>query len=218
MPPVALERQAANAPSERSIMKNRIPVGLPKCGVMSVPLGGNLTSMTSSTPSLESISAARSGLYAYAFNSYQSVIRGGHIWLRLRIGQEKVLSQGDHLNALIALNQDSIERHAPEVESGGAILFNADKLRVNLPIREVNDLASLFTPGQGLVRLGQGLDRLYPIDKNNFGPRAGIAWDVNGDGRTSVRAGYALTYDLPDFKTIHSPTRHGAAWRRAPVR
>ncbi len=81
-------------------------------------------------------SAARSGLYAYAFNSYQSVIRGGHIWLRLRLGQEKVFSQGDHLNALIALNQDSIERHAPEVEPGGAILFNADKLRVNIRIQD----------------------------------------------------------------------------------
>jgi 2-oxoglutarate/2-oxoacid ferredoxin oxidoreductase subunit alpha len=80
--------------------------------------------------------AARSGLHAYGFNSYQSVIRGGHIWLRLRLGQEKVDSQGDHLNALIALNQDSIERHAPEVEPGGAILFNADKLRVNIPIQD----------------------------------------------------------------------------------
>jgi len=76
---------------------------------------------------------------------------------------------------------------------------------VNLPMREVNDLASNFIPGQGLVRLGQGIDELYSVDKNNFGPRAGVAWDVTGDGRTSVRAGYALTYDLPDFKTIHSP-------------
>jgi 2-oxoglutarate ferredoxin oxidoreductase subunit alpha len=80
--------------------------------------------------------AARSGLYAYGFNSYQSVIRGGHIWLRLRLAENKVSSQGDHLNALIALNQDSIERHAPEVEPGGAILFNADKLKVNIPIRD----------------------------------------------------------------------------------
>src|SRR5580698_3646412 len=79
---------------------------------------------------------SRSGLHAYAFNSYQSVIRGGHIWLKLRVGEEKVQSQGDHLNALIALNQDSIERHAPEVESGGAILFNADKLKINIPIRD----------------------------------------------------------------------------------
>jgi hypothetical protein len=76
---------------------------------------------------------------------------------------------------------------------------------LNLPLKEVNNLASNFIPGQGLVRLGAGLDRLYGIDKNNFGPRAGIAWDVSGDGKTSVRSGYALTYDLPDFKTIHSP-------------
>jgi 2-oxoglutarate ferredoxin oxidoreductase subunit alpha len=81
-------------------------------------------------------SGSRSGLHAYGFNSYQSVIRGGHIWLKLRLGQEKVYSQGDHLNALIALNQDSIERHAPEVEPGGAILFNADKLKLNIPVRD----------------------------------------------------------------------------------
>ena len=38
-------------------------------------------------------SVSRSGLYAYAFNSYQSVIRGGHIWLRLRLGEQKVSSR-----------------------------------------------------------------------------------------------------------------------------
>src|SRR5439155_16005499 len=79
------------------------------------------------------------------------------------------------------------------------------RYNLNLPLREVNNLASNFDPSRGLVGLGSGLDRLYDIDKDNFGPRAGIAWDVTGDGRTSVRSGYALTYDLPDFKTIHSP-------------
>ena len=71
---------------------------------------------------------SRRGQYVYAYNSYQSLIRGGHIWLRLRIGSEKLYSHGDHLNALIALNQDTIERHAPEVESGGAVIFNSAKL------------------------------------------------------------------------------------------
>lgn len=80
--------------------------------------------------------ASHLGLHVYAYNSYQSVIRGGHIWLRIRLGQEKVHSHGDGLNALIALNQDTIERHAPEVESGGVILFNVDKIRVNIPLRE----------------------------------------------------------------------------------
>jgi 2-oxoglutarate ferredoxin oxidoreductase subunit alpha len=58
----------------------------------------------------------RLGLHVYAYNSYQSIIRGGHIWLRVRIGADKVYSHGDHLNAVIALNQDSIERHASEIE------------------------------------------------------------------------------------------------------
>jgi hypothetical protein len=76
---------------------------------------------------------------------------------------------------------------------------------LNRPLREVNNIASNFFPDRGLVRVGNGIETLYNGDKNNFGPRAGLAWDVTGDGRTSVRAGYALTYDLPDFKTLHSP-------------
>src|SRR5258707_8732321 len=75
--------------------------------------------------------AGRLGLYVYAYNSYQSVIRGGHIWLRVRLSEEKVYSHGDQLNVLIALNQDSIERHAPEVNPGGAIIYNSDKLKVD---------------------------------------------------------------------------------------
>lgn len=71
----------------------------------------------------------RLGLHVYAYNSYQSIIRGGHIWLRVRIGAEKVYSHGDHLNAVIALNQDSIERHASEIEEGGVLVFNSDKFK-----------------------------------------------------------------------------------------
>ncbi len=106
-------------------------------------------------------SAARSGLHAYSFNSYQSVIRGGHIWLRLRIGQDKVYSQGDHLNALIALNQDSIERHAREVESGGAILFNADKLKLNIPVRD-----NVLTVPLPIAQLLKPLGPVPPIMQN----------------------------------------------------
>lgn len=105
--------------------------------------------------------AARLGLYVYAYNSYQSVIRGGHIWLRLRLGQEKVSSHGDHLSALIALNQDSLERHAPEVEPGGVILFNADKLRCNTTLRDNVLVASL-----PVAELARPFGRIEPVMQN----------------------------------------------------
>ena len=69
------------------------------------------------------------------------------------------------------------------------------------PLDEKNDLQSNFFPDRGLQRV----DQLYKTDMNNFGPRLGLAWDLTGDGRTSLRAGYALTYDVPDFGAIHAP-------------
>lgn len=35
---------------------------------------------------------------------------------------------------------------------------------------------------------------LWQLDKNNFAPNIGVAWDVFGDGSTAVRAGYGIYY------------------------
>src|SRR6266853_1853786 len=39
------------------------------------------------------------------------------------------------------------------------------------------------------------LPRLYEPDKRNFSPRASIAWDVFGNGKTVIRSGFGLFYD-----------------------
>src|ERR1019366_3523210 len=95
---------------------------------------------------------ARNGLHVYAYNSYQSVIRGGHTWWQMRAGSEKVYTQPENCDLLIALNQDSIDRHALGIEKGGGILYNSDKLQVR-PEHLANGAQNMGLPMLKLAKL-----------------------------------------------------------------
>ncbi len=101
-------------------------------------IGGAAGEGIASTGDIFCKTASRMGLWVFAYNSYQSVIRGGHVYYQVQIGGgDKVLSQGDEPDVLVALNQDTIDRHAGKVLEGGAIIFNKDKIKVEgLKIRK----------------------------------------------------------------------------------
>jgi hypothetical protein len=61
------------------------------------------------------------------------------------------------------------------------------------PLSHIALAASDLQIAQDVVGVQQG----FPRDKNNFAPRFGLAWDVNSDGKTVVRAAYGLFYDHP---------------------
>jgi 2-oxoglutarate ferredoxin oxidoreductase subunit alpha len=71
----------------------------------------------------------RRGLHVSAYNAYQSIIRGGHIFLTLRTRDEPVLSHGDKLDVLMPLNQDTMNRHLKLMGAGSAVLFNSDTIK-----------------------------------------------------------------------------------------
>ena len=94
-----------------------------------VGIGGAAGDGVASAGNTLALSVARQGQAVYAYNAYQSVIRGGHSWLRLRISARKPLNHGDQVDALIALNQDTLDRHLQELVAGGVALYNSTKLQ-----------------------------------------------------------------------------------------
>lgn len=60
---------------------------------------------------------------------------------------------------------------------------------------EERDRLSSFDPTRGLVQVGKELDKLYERDLNNFSPRFGLVYDVQGKGKTVIRASYGVFYD-----------------------
>ena len=57
--------------------------------------------------------------------------------------------------------------------------------------------------------------RLWEKDTNNFGPRLGVAWDVFGDGKTSLRGDYGISYERNfgnvTFNVIQNPPNYAVA-------
>jgi 2-oxoglutarate ferredoxin oxidoreductase subunit alpha len=139
-----------------------------------IGIGGAAGDGVASAGNTLAVSVARQGQGVFAYNSYQSVIRGGHSWLRLRISAKKPLNHGDQVDAVIALNQDTFDRHLQELGAGGLVLYNAAKLKPRyeppkgvqlcpLPVPELTPAYEKLPVMQNTVAVGAAI-RLMGLD------------------------------------------------------
>ena len=70
------------------------------------------------------------------------------------------------------------------------------------PVGSASQALNAVSNVPGVVTFG-----VPKTDKNNIGPRIGLAWDPRGNGKTSVRAGFGVAYDVKfqNFASITLP-------------
>lgn len=75
------------------------------------------------------------------------------------------------------------------------------------PVAENNNaIQTILDPNATLNFTGSPGHPAYQVRKTNFSPNAGFAWDIFGDGKTSVRGGYSLAYFNDDaVDSIYGP-------------
>src|SRR5580765_44246 len=122
---------------------------------------------------------SRRGLHLNAYNAYQSIIRGGHTFLTIRTGPEKVTNMGDRIDLLMPLNQDTMDRHFGLLRAGAACIYNSDTIKAGsttdgvqlcpLPVSKLADISrnkvaqNTLAVGAGLSMMGIGFQILEEV-------------------------------------------------------
>jgi len=169
----------------------------------SIAIGGAAGQGIATPGNLLSRIFIRRGLQLNAYNAYQSIIRGGHIFLTIRVRNRPVQSHGDHLDLLLCLNQDTMDRHLRLMRPGTHVLFNGDSIKPGemadgvqlcpLPIKELtNDnrnklVQNTVALGAMMHLMGIEFEVLQEVLTQQFGRKGQAVVDEN---ITVARAGY----------------------------
>jgi len=178
-------------------------------GNHSIKLGGNF--QRASTNSIRN--DARLGLAVGYFSYYASIVPGARGYLAVQNDIEQLLlgkadladrSFGDTHRQIV---QNSVGFYAQDdwkIKSRFTLSYGL-RYEINGTMRDTDNREAIFDPARGYLNVGTDVARIHNVDYKDFGPHAGFAWDVFGNGKTAVRAGYSLSFDVANFGAFASP-------------
>lgn len=134
------------------------------------------------------------GWRIFIYEDYQSLITGGHNFSVIRVSKEIILTPKKEIDYLIALNQDTIEKHKNNLKKEGLIIYNSDQIKeekgIGIPALSITNQFS----GKPIMKnsalfgaltkvLGVEWEILENLLKKEFGDRAEVNLKI-------ARAGY----------------------------
>ena len=161
----------------------------------------------------------RRGLHLSTYNAYQSIIRGGHIFLFMRVSDQQVDSHGDKLDLILCLNQDTMDRHLRVMGPGATVVFNSDTIKPGearegvqlcpIPVAELTKsrnklMQNTVAVGTIMSLLGQDFEALEESLTLRFQRQGQTVVDENVG---AARAGF--DYATTNFQAIPDPVPTG---------
>ncbi|MBU2608473.1 MAG: 2-oxoacid:acceptor oxidoreductase subunit alpha [Chloroflexi bacterium] len=163
---------------------------------------------------------AHGGLHVFADQDYESRVRGGHNFFRIRASDRDVLALSEELDILVALNKETIGLHSNELKSNGVIIYDQEQTKVdvqggiyfNVPLAKLAEekaknklMTNTVAVGAAAGLAGYDFNILASVLRNEF---ARHGEKIAEDNVVAAKAGFdfALEYGAQKLSQKIKPT------------
>jgi 2-oxoglutarate ferredoxin oxidoreductase subunit alpha len=189
-----------------------------------VMVGGEAGQGVQSVGAILAGALARGGRHVFADQDYESRVRGGHNFFRIRASRRRVAAISPELDLLVALNKETVDLHRRELGPGGVIIYDggstgieaAGKQYFDVPLLKLAEssagnkiMANTVAAGAALGLVNYDFDILAAVLRKEF---ARYGEKIINDNIAAARAGYDLAqkeakrYKLPKI-TVRKAAR-----------
>jgi 2-oxoglutarate ferredoxin oxidoreductase subunit alpha len=167
-----------------------------------IMVGGEAGQGVQSVGAILAKTLAYGGLNVFADQDYESRVRGGHNFFRVRAKSDDVLALSLGLDMLVALNKETIDIHLQELKTGGIVIFDEEQTKTraegaryfNVPLVRLAEetarnklMANTVAVGATLGLADYDFNLLSAVLEKEF---ARHGEKTVGDNLTAARAGY----------------------------
>lgn len=152
----------------------------------------------------------KKGYSVFGYSEYPSLVRGGHNTYQLNISKKDIVSPTKNIDLLVALNEETIEKHLLEINEGGVIVgegkYEGDLKGVvyfDVPLlkiaKEIGDIKMKNSVALGAVcaLVGLGLDELSEAVEHVFLDKGRKIVDMN---KKAIQKGYDIVAKQDGFQ------------------
>jgi 2-oxoglutarate ferredoxin oxidoreductase subunit alpha len=167
-----------------------------------IMVGGEAGQGVQSVGAILAKTLAYGGLNVFADQDYESRVRGGHNFFRVRAKSDDVLTLSRGLDMLVALNKETIDIHRQELKAGGIVIFDEEQTKAkpegaryfNVPLVRLAEetarnklMANTVAVGATLGLADYNFNLLSSVLEKEF---ARHGEKTVGDNITAAKAGY----------------------------